>query len=287
MLDQSFRKQRLFGIDFDVVTMREAVDWVFRTVALGHREETQYVVTPNVSITVQHQDSAEFRRMVHHAALTIVDGMPLVTASKWLGKPLPERVAGSDLVFNVFAAAIEEMPLRVFLLGAAEGVANRAASIIHQRWPHVKVVGTCSPPMGFERDTEQNQKILRMINSAEPDVLLVCLGAPKQEAWTFQHRVEIKAAVTLCVGGTIDFIAGKQKRAPEVFRKSGVEWVWRVCTNPRRLWKRYVGDAIRLPRLLLDEGSGLCPVYDGRGYEANPQTRPVTGRTSNPASEVS
>lgn len=267
---RTFKKQRLFGINFDVVTMKDAVDWVFHSIAIGRRSATRYVVTPNVSLTMLHQDSAPFRKVIHHADLTIVDGAPLVRASKWLGKDLPERVAGSDLVYNLFDAAIEEMPLRVYLLGAAPGVANRAADVIAKRWPAVKVVGTMSPDFGFERDPQQNAAIVKEVNAAEPDVLIIGLGAPKQETWAYQHREQISAAVTLCVGGTIDFIAGEQTRCPAWVAKLGVEWVWRMATNPKRLMGRYVRDSIRLPRLFLDEVSGLCPVSQGSHFSEEP-----------------
>lgn len=291
MLENSeFKKQRLFGIEFDVVTMKEAVDWVFRTIAIGRRSATRYVVTPNVSLTMLHQDSAPFRHVVHHADLTIADGAPLVRASKLLGKDLPERVAGSDLVYNLFDATIEEMPLRVYLLGAAPGVANRAAEVIEGRWPAVKVVGTLSPDFGFEKDPQQNAQIVKEVNAAEPDLLIIGLGAPKQETWAYQHREQINAAVTLCVGGTIDFIAGEQKRAPTWMRKSGVEWIWRMTTNPKRLLGRYVRDSIRLPRLFLDEVSGLCPVSQGSNYSepGNSSSQNATARdrpssTENPS----
>lgn len=264
--ESEFRKARLFGIDFDVVTMRDAVDWVFRSVARGKIDESRYVVTPNVSITMLHQESADLRKMIHHSALTIADGMPLVKASRWFGKPLPERVAGSDLVYSVFESAIAEMPLRVFLLGAAPGVADRAADVIHSRWPAVNVVGTLSPDFGFETSKEQNANILKAIDLAAPDILVVGLGAPKQETWAYTHRSKINAAVTFCVGGTIDFIAGEQKRAPGWVQKSGIEWVWRMATNPRRLVGRYVRDAIRLPQLFLNEVSDLCPFHEASNY---------------------
>lgn len=261
-----FSRSRLFGIDFDVVTMNDAVDWVYQSVARGVIQETRYVVTPNVSITMLHQESANFRKVIHHSSLTIADGMPLVKASRWFGKPLPERVAGSDLVYTVFDAAIEEMPLRVFLLGAAPGVADRAADVIHRRWPSVKVVGTLSPEFGFENSDQQNSEILDAVNIASPDILIVGLGAPKQETWAYTHRNKINAAVTFCVGGTIDFIAGEQTRAPDWVRSSGIEWLWRMATNPKRLVGRYVRDAIRLPKLLLDEFSDLCPFHQAANY---------------------
>lgn len=275
-----FEKQRLFGVDFDRITMRDAVDWVFREVATGRQSHCRFVVTPNVNLTLRHQSDASFRRIVHHADLTICDGQPLVRFSRLFRKPLPERVAGSDLVFQMFAAAVPEMPLKVFLLGAAAGVAEVARDNIHQRWDGVQVVGTCSPDMGFENDREQNRRIVQQINDSEADVLVIGLGAPKQETWAFDHRFELNPAVALCVGGTIDFLAGEQIRAPRIVQRLGIEWVWRMATNPGRLAKRYFVDFMRLPGLVLDEMSGLCPTYEvdlGIGGESRDESEAVAG----------
>lgn len=266
-------RQRLFGILFDSLTMVEAVDWVLRSIAIGRRRATRCIVTPNVSITLRHQHDARLRQYVADADLTVADGMPLVLASRWRGQPLPERVAGSDLVNAVFDAAIEEWPLRVFLLGAAPGVADRAAAAIHARWPHVRVVGTDSPPRGFEQHPEENRRILQLIKEGRPDIVIVGLGAPKQEAWAHQHRHDIAAAVTMCVGGTIDFLAGEQRRAPVWMRRTGLEWVWRLATSPRRLLGRYVGDAIRLPGLLWSEHRGRCPQHPEAAVRTDRQRR--------------
>ncbi|MCR9200731.1 MAG: WecB/TagA/CpsF family glycosyltransferase [Planctomycetaceae bacterium] len=252
-------QQRLFGIAFDCVTMDDAVDWVLRSVARGKVRATRFVVTPNVNITLQHQHNAQLRRCVADAGLTVADGMPLVLASRLLRKPLPERVAGSDLVNASFDAAIAEMPLRVFLLGAAPGVADRAADEIHRRWAHVEVVGTDSPPPGFENRTSENRRILNLISDCQPDIVVIGLGAPRQEAWAYEHRQGIDAAVTFCVGGTIDFLAGEQMRAPRWMRRLGVEWFWRLATSPRRLFARYANDAVRLPLLVWRELRGQCP----------------------------
>lgn len=276
-----FRKHRLFGIEFDVLTMRDAVDWVFHQVAAGRRNAAKYVVTPNISLTMRHQDCPEFRKVIHDADLTIVDGAPLVTASRWFRKPLPERVAGSDLVLELFQAAVEESPLRVFFLGAAPGVADRAAEVAHKKWKGVQVVGTLSPEFGFEKDDSANRAIVKIVNSTHADVLIIGLGAPKQENWAWRHREQLEVPVALCVGGTIDFLAGEQHRAPRWVRRMGIEWVWRMATNPRRLVGRYFNDALRLPRLLADEAAGRCPVHNTDGDDsAAPATKPPAHSTA-------
>lgn len=238
----------LFGIQIDAVGMQQAVDRVLDW-ARGSGDGCKYVVTPNVDHAVLYQERADLRAAYRRAALVLADGFPLVVASRLLRRRLPERVAGSDLTPAVFSAAFAGM--RVFLLGAAPGVADRAADEIRRRWPQVDVVGTCSPPLGFERNETQNQAILARIAEARPDVLLVGLGAPKQELWVHRHRDQIEAKVALCVGATIDFLAGHRRRAPHWMRTSGLEWLHRLASEPRRLVARYARDAWVFPQLLL------------------------------------
>jgi N-acetylglucosaminyldiphosphoundecaprenol N-acetyl-beta-D-mannosaminyltransferase len=155
----------------------------------------------------------------------------------------------------LFDAAERHGGLRVYLLGAAPGVARRAAANIRQRWPSVRIVGTYSPPIGFERDAAENAKIIARLAAAKPDLLLVGLGAPKQELWVDAHRHAISAKVTLCIGATIDFLAGERRRAPMWIRRLGLEWLHRVAGEPRRLLGRYARDAWVFPRLVWREWS--------------------------------
>jgi len=248
----SRRRVRLFGIEIDALRMPEAVAQVCNWVA--RRDGTcRYIVTPNVDHAVMFQEDEALRRAYAEAGLVLADGAPLVLASRWLGKPLPERVAGSDLVPALFDATGDDSPLRVFLLGGAPGVAERAAVNLEARWPAVTVVGTASPPKGFEHDASQNAAILARIAKACPDVLLIGLGAPKQELWVRRHRRAIAAPVALCIGATIDFLAGERSRAPRWMRRAGLEWLYRIGTEPRRLGRRYCRDASVFPRLVWKE----------------------------------
>jgi N-acetylglucosaminyldiphosphoundecaprenol N-acetyl-beta-D-mannosaminyltransferase len=250
------RRMRLFGMEMDVVRMPEAVaellDWIDRKNGV-----CRYVVTPNVDHAVLFQEHAGLRQAYAEASLVLADGAPVVLASRLLGRPLPERVAGSDLVPKVFDAAAAGSDargrLKVYLLGGMPGVAERAATNIESKWPHIEVVGTDSPPLGFERDSEQNAELLAEIAAAQPDLLLVGLGAPKQELWVHAHRESIAAPVALCIGATIDFLAGERKRAPTWMRRCGVEWLYRLLSEPRRLGRRYARDAWLFPRLVYQE----------------------------------
>jgi N-acetylglucosaminyldiphosphoundecaprenol N-acetyl-beta-D-mannosaminyltransferase len=246
---------QLFGIRLNPVTMAEAVSIIDGWVrdGLEDGEACHYVTTPNVDHMVLLRDHAEMRAAYAGAGLVLADGWPVVTASRWLGVPLPERVAGSDLVPALFSAADPHRPLRTYLLGAAPGVAFRAAQKIHDRWPGVQVVGVDSPPLGFERDAELNARILSRIASVQPDLLVVGLGAPKQELWVHKHRHSIESTVAICAGATIDFLAGERRRAPVWMQRLGLEWLHRVASEPRRLVRRYARDAAIFPQLVLKE----------------------------------
>lgn len=239
----------MFGMSIDGLRMAEAVERIFEWISRPEGA-CRYVVTPNVDHVVIFQQHAELRRAYEKASLVLADGMPVVLASRLLGRALPERVPGSDLAPALFAAAGAQRPLRVYLLGAAPGVADAAAHKIEQSWPAVQVVGTFSPPLGFEQDQQQNREILERIAAAQPDLLIVGLGAPKQELWLAAHRQEIRAPVALAIGATIDFLAGERARAPLWMQRCGLEWLHRACSEPRRLMGRYARDAWIFPQLV-------------------------------------
>lgn len=245
------RQVCLFGMRIDALRMDEVVAQLLAWV--DAREGCRYVVTPNVQHAVLLQEHEGLRQAYAQAALVVPDGAPLMLASRWLGRPLPERVPGSDLVPALLAAAQVRCGLRVYLLGAAPGVGQKAAENIRGRWPRVEVAGVASPPLGFEKDDRYNQALVEEINASRADVLLVGLGAPKQELWVCSHRTLLKVPVVLCVGAAIDFLAGHKRRAPLWMRRVGLEWLHRLATEPRRLWRRYARDAWRFPRLVWRE----------------------------------
>jgi N-acetylglucosaminyldiphosphoundecaprenol N-acetyl-beta-D-mannosaminyltransferase len=279
----------LFGLQIDALRLEEAVGEILGWVRAARAAEQagsgpaacRYVVTPNVNHAVLCEDRADFREAYAEASLIVADGAPLIWASRWFNKPLPERVAGSDLGPALLASAPQlagddgeshggggntgqprdgaatlGAPLRVFLLGAGPGVGERARARILEQYPHVAVVGTYSPPFGFERDPGQNQKIFALLEEARPDILFLGLGAPKQELWIHQHHKAVRATVALCIGATIDFIAGEKPRAPRWAQAAGLEWLHRVMSEPKRLAGRYARDGLRLPGLVWREWRG-------------------------------
>ncbi|MEX2287765.1 MAG: WecB/TagA/CpsF family glycosyltransferase [Planctomycetaceae bacterium] len=249
------KKVQLFGALIDAMRMPEAVARLMDWIHSGSDRGCRYVVTPNIDHARLLHENSSFRDAYAVADMTLADGMPIVWASRLLRKPLPERVTGADLVPALFSAADESRPLRVFLLGAGPGVAERAAVKVMSRWPHVVVTGTYSPPMGFEKNPDENEAILQRIAAAGCDVVVVGLGAPKQELWVHKHREQIEAHVAFCVGATIDFLAEEKPRAPMWMQRSGLEWCYRLLSEPRRLFRRYAHDAWLFPQLVWREYS--------------------------------
>jgi N-acetylglucosaminyldiphosphoundecaprenol N-acetyl-beta-D-mannosaminyltransferase len=253
--------ESMFGMKIDAVTMTDVIRQLHRWVQ-HPGTGCHYVVTPNVDHAVMFQEHAGLQCAYADASFVLVDGFPLLAAARLLGKQIPERVPGSDLVPALFESTNSADrqdgeqaggQLKVFLLGAAPGVADRAAVNIHRRWTAVKVVGTYSPPLGFEKNPNENQAILQRIADSKPDMVIVGLGAPKQELWVHAHRDRIAAPVALCVGATIDFLAEEKQRAPVWMRRTGLEWLHRLISEPRRLAKRYFRDAWIFPQLVWRE----------------------------------
>ncbi|KMY57238.1 MULTISPECIES: WecB/TagA/CpsF family glycosyltransferase [Bacillales] len=226
----------IFDIRIDNVTLEEACNRILAFVENG--EMHKYVVTPNVDHIIKIQKDKEFRHIYKNASLVLADGMPLVWAAKLLKKPLKEKVSGSDL-FPVLCEKAARRNMRIFFLGGQEGVAQKAAEVLKRKYPEINIVGIYSPPFGFEKDEVENRKIINMINDTKPDILFVGLGAPKQEKWIYHHLNEINVPVSLGIGASFDFVAGTKKRAPAWMQKAGLEWFWRFCLEPRRLFKRY------------------------------------------------
>jgi N-acetylglucosaminyldiphosphoundecaprenol N-acetyl-beta-D-mannosaminyltransferase len=241
----------LFGMSINALNMRETVETLLAWCAATRGDACRYVVTPNVDHAVMYHENEALRAAYADASLILADGLPVVLASRLLGRALPERVAGSDLAPALFKyAGGLSRPLRVFLLGAAPGVAERAAANIVARWDNVAIAGVMSPPLGFERDEGENERILGAVAAAKPDLLILGLGAPKQELWMHAHADRLEAKVALCIGATIDFLAGEKQRAPRWMRRVGLEWFHRLASEPRRLAKRYARDAWIFPQLV-------------------------------------
>lgn len=244
----------LFGMQIHRLTLDQAAKQVLTWASSESQGACKYVVTPNVDHAVMFQERPDLRAAYSDASLVLADGAPIVAAARLLGRALPERVAGSDLAPRLFDLAQSDgAPLTVFLLGAAPGVAARAAKRIEAHWPRVRVVGVSSPPLGFDNDPAICDALLAEVAAAKPDVLLLGLGAPKQELWIHKHAPRIQAKTALCIGATIDFLAGERQRAPRWMQQTGTEWLHRLASEPKRLAKRYARDARIFPMLVVRE----------------------------------
>jgi N-acetylglucosaminyldiphosphoundecaprenol N-acetyl-beta-D-mannosaminyltransferase len=233
----------------DNLNLSEAVALLDRALARGARG---YVVTPNVDHVVQYQRDAAFRAACDGAALRLPDSVPLVWASRLLGQPLRARVAGADLV----PALCEMAAVRghtVFLFGGRRDVAGQAAQRLAARFPRLRVAGTYTPPEEFEPAGPSAEAAVRAVNLARPALLFVGLGTPKQELWVNRYWDRLEATVVVCCGAAIDYAAGVQVRAPGWMQRAGLEWVWRLGHEPRRLWKRYLVRDAAFVGILLKE----------------------------------
>ncbi len=231
-----FAQTALGKIHAHKLTMHDALDAIVDTCRAG---QGGTVLTPNVDHVCMAETDPALVEAYAQASLSLVDGKPLVWLSRWMGQALPEKISGSDLALPLVARAAQE-GLSVFLLGAKDGVGARAADVLRAAHPTLKVAGVLSPPFGFERDEGQNADVVRAVRSAQPDLLFVCLGAPKQELWMARHKDVLAPAVMLGLGGTLDFIAGDVARAPAWVSDVGFEWLYRLAQEPTRLATRYL-----------------------------------------------
>jgi N-acetylglucosaminyldiphosphoundecaprenol N-acetyl-beta-D-mannosaminyltransferase len=227
----------MMGVAFDTLSL---LGTLARIEEMISQRTPRYIVTPNVDFLVQARQDAELRRVLLDAHLVLCDGTPLVWASQLLGRRLPERVAGSDLVPQLIRVAAERKH-RLFFLGATPEANSQAVANVRTQYPNVNIAGTCSPPFG-PLEKMDHEEIRKKIQAARPDILLVAFGCPKAEKWMARHHQSLGVPVMIGVGGTIDFLAGRVKRAPLWMQRGGVEWLYRMCQEPRRLFRRYLTD---------------------------------------------
>ncbi len=237
------KRVRLGRIYGHALTFAAALDEVAELVARGNGG---YVVTPNVDHVVQAEHSEELRAAYEGASLSLVDGQPLIWLAKLMGEPFPAKISGSDLVPPLMQRAAEK-GWRVLFLGAAEGVGAKAAEVLRQREPSLQIVATLSPPFGFDADPEERDRVLQRVRTAKPDLVVIALGCPKQELLMHRWKDDIAPAVAIGSGATLDFIAGNVSRSPAWMSKAGLEWLYRLAREPRRLAYRYL---VRDPAIL-------------------------------------
>ena len=229
----------------DDVTLEEAIEHIERCIKerkIGH------VITLNTDQIVRIERDEFFKRICENCELLLVDGHPLMKIAKKYKMPFKEKICGSDLV-PVLCELAANKGYSVFLLGAAPGVASKAADNLLAQYPELKVAGTYSPPIGFEKDEAEIEKINAMLKQSQADLLFVGMGVPKQDIFIYENMDKYQIPMSFSIGAAIDFIAGAQKRAPKWMRKIGMEWFYRFLCNPKRMFKRYFIDDMKIFKL--------------------------------------
>lgn len=231
------KKITIFDMVFDAVTLNEASQRIVQAALSGNKG---LVVTPNVDHIVTMEKDKQMKEIFQKAMFRFADGMPLVWFSR-LVHPfgLPCRVTGADLLFSV-AEHASNQGASLFLLGGQPDAARLGAENLVKQYPGLRIAGYYCPPFGFEHDPEECQRIVTMINDANSQILLLGVGAPKQEKWASTWLHLLKVGPVLCIGAAFDFAAGKVLRAPLFVQTAGLEWAWRLAAEPRRLFHRYI-----------------------------------------------
>ncbi len=239
---------RIWDIDFAVVNMDETLRWMDHQISIA---QPSFVITANLNFVMLRERDRQLQQATCLADLVLCDGMPILWRSKLESHPLPERVAGSDLIFRICEQAARKGH-SVYFLGGAEGVAQSAAEKLQQLYPGLHVAGVHSPP--FRTWTKDDlEEINQRIRSARPDILLVAFGQPKGELWIAENFKQLGVPINIQLGASFDFVAGTAKRAPRFLQIIGLEWLYRACTDPKRLFPRYAKNLWFLLRTLRRE----------------------------------
>jgi exopolysaccharide biosynthesis WecB/TagA/CpsF family protein len=250
------------GLPFSRIGLRETVEFIVAEVAAGRGG---WVVTPNLDILRRWERDTQFRRMASKATLLVADGMPIVWASKLMNRPLPGRVNGTDL-FERLCERLASEGRKVYFLGGEPGAAESSARRIRERHPALQVCGVSCPPFGFERGGSEPASIKQAIARAQPDVVFVGLGCPKQENLIHALSPQFPQLWWLGIGVSFSFVSGQRKRSPVLMQNLGLEWLWRLGQEPIRLLRRYLINGI--PYAIGLFGTALMSRMTRRGQRA-------------------
>jgi N-acetylglucosaminyldiphosphoundecaprenol N-acetyl-beta-D-mannosaminyltransferase len=232
----------------------EMEEAIVRTAALGG--EPKYVVTPNAQVVVLLAKDEYLRQIYSEAAFVLPDGVSVLLAARVMGQKIPQRIPGVDM-FEALCGRAAREGLRVFLLGGRPGSAEKAAEKLLAKNQGLIVSGTCCPPLGFENDKGQLHDIQSRIRAARPHLLFVAFGTPKQEYWMYENLADLEVPISMAVGGSFEMVGEVVARAPRWLQRIGVEWLYRLVREPRRLWKRYLIGNIQFANIVLRQRMNL------------------------------
>jgi N-acetylglucosaminyldiphosphoundecaprenol N-acetyl-beta-D-mannosaminyltransferase len=252
MPEVAHERANILGVRVSPLTMRQTLDAVDHWIA---DRRPHYVCVTSVHGVMESQRDEDLRRIHNEAGLVTPDGMPLVWVSRLRGFHHVERVYGPDLLLALCRHSIRT-GYRHFFYGGRPGVPERLVANLRRRFPGLRVAGTYAPP--FRPLTpEEDKRIVRIVNDANPDIVWVGLSTPKQERWMAAHVGRVRAPVLIGVGAAFDFHAGLKKQAPPWMRRSGLEWSFRLLMEPRRLWSRYLVNGPLFLSLLFLQALGV------------------------------
>lgn len=239
-------KQPLLNTYVNNVSMEETINEIERLIS---EKKRSYIVAINVDVVMKIEHDEYLKKITDNADMVLVDGKPLIWISKLHGKEVKEKISGSDLVPKLCQISAEK-GYSVFIVGGKDGIAEQAKSKLEEKFENINIAGTYSPPFGFEKNADELEKINNMISEASPDLLITCFGCPKQEKFIYENYFRYCPTVSICAGATVDFLAGNVKRAPKWMSDHGLEWFYRFTQEPKRMFKRYFIDDVKILGLI-------------------------------------
>lgn len=239
-------RKTLLGIGFHPLRQSETIELFHRWILERKPRQICLANAYSVSLCWEHP---EYRKTLEHSDLVLADGMSIVWGGRWVNVHIPERVAGPDLT-QALCAQAQEKGYRLFLLGSSPENLQQLKNVLHARWPKLRISGTYSPSMCDRLSDRENQIIFHRVHESKADILLVGMSAPKQELWIAENLAQLQVPICMGIGAAFDFLSGRIPRAPLFMQRIGMEWLYRLAREPRRLWKRYLlGNFIFLSHL--------------------------------------
>lgn len=236
MIVNKWDRYRILGVNVSAVQISDVIcqmdEWIEEK-SFGH-----YIAVTNTHVLTESWFNPEYKKVLNSADFVVPDGMPLVWLGRLGGFSLKRRVYGPELMES-FLLDKKGRNRRHFLYGGKPGVSERLMENLSRSCPELEFVGSYAPPFR-PLTAEEDRAVIDRVNSLEPDVLWVGLGAPKQEIWMYEHRYSLRVPLMVGVGAAFDFLAGAKAQAPSLLRENGFEWLWRLMSEPQRLWRRYL-----------------------------------------------
>lgn len=241
----TMKKINICGVSFNNISAEELKDAIEERLSGDGRN--YFIVTPNVDFIVRANSNASFRDILNKADLSLCDSAIVKMASPFLGKKIQERITGFDLLRIICSNLKREN--NCFILGGKQDIVTISAERLKLNYPDIKIAGFHH---GYFEE-RKDRGIIDLINTANTDILIIGMGSPKQELWVAKNKKFLKVRIIICIGGIIDILAGKTRRAPRWMQRIGLEWFWRLIQEPKRLWKRYLIDDMKFFSLVLKE----------------------------------